>query len=245
MKLSALLISTAIVNLVVASKTITVRFTATDRKKFHASSLRASSLGRLISAPLENVDLAYLIDIQLGTPPQPFTLLLDTGSSGTWVPIHGCGRYCGYPENTFNPNNSSTFTPSNLLFNIRYGEGFSRGFYGKDTMTINGASVPKVNFALSDYNDGELTADGADGILGIGPDALSVYNNPDKTVIPTVVTTMFEQNIIDHNVFSVYFQPVEGNDTERQDKRINGEIVFGGCKSYIYSAFFVSKLYYR
>ncbi|OBZ89891.1 Gastricsin [Choanephora cucurbitarum] len=227
MKLTALLI-TAAISAVAASKTITVHFTATDRKKLHASTWRASSLGRLISAPLENVDLAYLIDIQLGTPPQPFTLLLDTGSSGTWVPVRGCGRYCGYPENTFNPNNSSTFVASNLLFNIRYGEGFSRGFYGKDTMTINGAAVPAVNFALSDYNDGELTADGADGILGIGPDALSIYNNPDKSVIPTVVTTMFEQNIIDRNVFSVYFQPVEGTDADRQEKRINGEIVFGG-----------------
>ena len=163
MKLTALLI-TAAISAVAASKTITVHFTATDRKKLHASTWRASSLGRLISAPLENVDLAYLIDIQLGeksflllnkesiskftfkkgTPPQPFTLLLDTGSSGTWVPVRGCGRYCGYPENTFNPNNSSTFVASNLLFNIRYGEGFSRGFYGKDTMTINGAAVPAV-----------------------------------------------------------------------------------------------------
>jgi hypothetical protein len=72
-----------------------------------------------------------------------------------------------------------------------------------------------------------LTADGADGILGIGPDRLSIYNNPDNKVIPTLVTTMFEGGIIDHNVFSVYFQPISRTST-REQKRINGEIVFGG-----------------
>lgn len=68
-----------------------------------------------------------------------------------------------------------------MVFSIRYGEGFSRGYYAKDTVTINGVSVPQVvsglsakrytntltciydsqNFAVSDYNDGDLTMDGA------------------------------------------------------------------------------------
>lgn len=74
-----------------------------------------------------------------------------------------------------------------------------------------------------------MTADGADGILGIGPDRLSIYNNPDNKVIPTLVTTMFQDGIIDHNVFSVYFQPVI-HTLAKEQKRINGEIVFGGGK---------------
>lgn len=31
-----------------------------------------------------------------------------------------------------------------MVFSIRYGEGFSRGYYAKDTVTINGVSVPQV-----------------------------------------------------------------------------------------------------
>jgi hypothetical protein len=65
-----------------------------------------------------------------------------------------------------------------------------------------------------------------DGILGIGPDKLSSYNNPERKVFPTLVTTMAEKGIIDHNVFSVYFQPVDYS--AKDQKRINGEIVFGG-----------------
>lgn len=86
------------------------------------------------------------------------------------------------------------------------------------------------NFAVSKANDGELTADGADGILGIGPDRLSIYNNADRKIYPNLVTTMYEKGLIDHNVFSVYFQPIANNipTSKREQKRINGEIVFGG-----------------
>lgn len=62
---------------------------------------------------------------------------------------------------------------------------------------------------------------------------MSIYNNPEQKVIPTFVTTMFEEGIIDNNVFSVYFQPVTHN--VREQKRVNGEIVFGGGKFYFCS----------
>ncbi|KAI9364606.1 aspartic peptidase domain-containing protein [Pilaira anomala] len=229
MKSIVFLISTAI-TLTLAEKLITVPFTASERVGNGITSSGSKKLADLIDVPLKNIDLAYLIDIEIGTPPQPFTLLLDTGSSSTWVPVYGCGRYCGYPFNSLKPANSSTFSTDHMLFSIRYGEGFSRGYYAKDTVRVNGVSVPNVNFAVSDYNDGELTADGADGILGIGPDQLSIYNNPDKKVVPTLITSMFQQKIIDRNMFSVYFQPLMPM-TGVEQKRINGEIVFGGVRA--------------
>ncbi|KAF7724410.1 hypothetical protein EC973_001074 [Apophysomyces ossiformis] len=66
---------------------------------------------------------------------------------------------------------------------------------------------------------------------GKGPDALSAYNNDEGVVMPTVVTTMYQSRIIDHNVFSVYFQPL---DYSSQLNRINGEVIFGGVNmSYV------------
>lgn len=70
--------------------------------------------------------------------------MLDTGSSSTWVPIEECGRYCGYPKNSLSPSKSTTFKTDNTTFNIRYGEGFARGYFAQDTMTVNGVSVPEV-----------------------------------------------------------------------------------------------------
>ncbi|CDS13745.1 hypothetical protein LRAMOSA05919 [Lichtheimia ramosa] len=205
---------------------ISLPFVAVDRKGVHMSAWDQRLDESGVNVPLQNMDLAYLMNISIGTPPQPFTLLLDTGSSTTWVPMRGCGRYCGYPAHTLDPLKSSTFSSSSLVFSIRYGEGFSRGFYAEDTVTLNDAiSVPHTNFAVSNINDGELTRDGADGILGIGPDPLSRFNNPDNTIVPTLVTNMFEQGVISNNSFSIYFQPI--NDTSLES-RINGNIIFGG-----------------
>ncbi|KAG1457827.1 hypothetical protein G6F55_005698 [Rhizopus delemar] len=216
------LLISKVITCIVAQKLISIPFQAVERRE-----LKAAAYGnRHLGAPLANVDLAYLIQIEIGTPPQPFYLLLDTGSSSTWVPIVGCNRDCGYPYHTLQPSRSSTFNSSYLPFSIHYGEGFSSGYYAQDSVTVNGVTIPEVNFAVSNYNDGELTMDGADGILGIGPDILSIYDNPENKVIPTLVTTMYEKGVIGQKVFSVYFQPVLS-----EKKRINGEIVFGGVEA--------------
>ncbi|KAI8982225.1 aspartic peptidase domain-containing protein [Mycotypha africana] len=212
-----------------SSKLVAIPFTGVRHRR--GTGLAASA----VNVPLENIDVAYLIDIEIGTPPQPFTLLLDTGSSTTWVPEKNCGRLCGYPSNTYDSAASSTFNESamqNLPFGIRYGRGFAQGYYAQDTLTVHGVPVPRAKFAISDSNDGELTAAGADGILGMGPDSLSRYNNPDDVVVPTLATTMYEDGIIDENVFSIYFKPIDYDDTTiEQQRRVNGAIVFGGGKN--------------
>jgi hypothetical protein len=60
------------------------------------------------------------------------------------VPVEGCGRYCGYPKNSLSTSKSSTYATDNTSFSIRYGEGFARGIFAQDTMTVNGVSVPQV-----------------------------------------------------------------------------------------------------
>ena len=62
-------------------------------------------------------------------------------------------------------------------------------------------------------------------IVWLGPDPLSRFNNPDNAVVPTLVSTMFEQGVISNNLFSIYFQPINGTSVE---SRINGNIIFGG-----------------
>ncbi|KAI9470774.1 MAG: aspartic peptidase domain-containing protein [Benjaminiella poitrasii] len=225
------LISSAITTVAYAAKIIKAPFTAAERKTLTAAAADKEGKKMLeapVDVPLENIDLAYLIDISIGTPPQPFSLLLDTGSSSTWAPVYGCGQACGFPLHSFVTDNSTTLKITDDLFSIQYGEGFSAGYYAQDVITINGVPVPQANFAISNLNDGDLTVNGADGILGLGPDELTVYNNPEHKIVPTLVTSMFQQDIIEHNMFSVYFQPVNFNDNEQN--RINGEIVFGGGK---------------
>lgn len=65
MKSIILLISTAIAT-AYASKLVSIPFTAVDRKGIKAAASGRKKLGTLVDVPLENVDLAYLIDISIG-----------------------------------------------------------------------------------------------------------------------------------------------------------------------------------
>jgi hypothetical protein len=65
MKSIVFLISTAI-TCTFATKLVTIPFTAVGRNGIRASAYGNRKLGDLIDVPLENIDLAYLIDIEIG-----------------------------------------------------------------------------------------------------------------------------------------------------------------------------------
>jgi hypothetical protein len=61
------LLSTAISCTFAQSKLVTIPFTAVERTSgIRASSSSSKKLGELVDVPLENIDLAYLIDIEVG-----------------------------------------------------------------------------------------------------------------------------------------------------------------------------------
>ncbi|KAI9299552.1 aspartic peptidase domain-containing protein [Cunninghamella echinulata] len=209
-------------------KFLSVPFVGTDATSYSTSQGRKHTSAQ-INAPLRNLDVAYLIDLSIGTPPQPFSLVIDTGSSATWVPASTCTSACGNPYQKYNKDNSKTYKGTDIPFGIKYGQGFADGVLATDTFTVNNATVPNVFFAISNSNDGQLTQIRADGILGIGPDALSKYNNKkDQKEFPTLVSTMYNNKLLSNNLFSIYFQPLKGKVNMLDASRINGEITFGG-----------------
>ncbi|MBN3287235.1 PKP1 protein, partial [Polyodon spathula] len=79
--------------------------------------------------PMYNdLDIEYYGVISIGTPPQSFNVLFDTGSANLWVPSVYCSSYACSNHNKFNPSQSSTYQALNTALSITYGTGSMTGF---------------------------------------------------------------------------------------------------------------------
>ncbi|KAF1844978.1 acid protease [Cucurbitaria berberidis CBS 394.84] len=134
--------------------------------------------------PIYN-DLAYQrynIAIALGTPPQSFSLLFDTGSTDVWVPSpdsSGCAPSC--PPG-FDPAASSSIIKTNISFDARYGftpDVAVLGSYYNDSISVAGLpSTSTAQFAVGDV-PWLLFTQGTWGIFGLGSRLQeAVYSSP-------------------------------------------------------------------
>ncbi|CAO2607411.1 Pgc, partial [Lemmus lemmus] len=116
----------------------------------------------------------YFGEISIGTPPQNFLVLFDTGSSNLWVPSVYCQSEACTTHTCFNPNKSSTYYTEGQTFFLQYSTGSLTGFFGYDTLTVQGIKVPNQEFGLSENESGTnfVYAD-FDGIMGLAFPGLS------------------------------------------------------------------------
>jgi len=160
-------------------------------------------------------DLEYYGIIAVGTPPQDFRVIFDTGSSNLWIPSTLCPT-C-HSANRYAHNMSSTYSPNGRGLSLFYGSGQCDGFLSMDTLTIGGVAVHNVTF-------GEMTSEGKifgsdpnfDGILGMGwPE-----NSADQ--VTPVFQNMVTQGIVSAPVFYVWL-----NGDSFKTGALGGEIAWG------------------
>jgi saccharopepsin len=155
-------------------------------------------------------------EISLGTPPQNFKVVLDTGSSNLWVPSSECGSIACYLHSKYESSQSSTYKKNGTSFEIRYGSGSLSGFISRDTLTIGDLVVEKQDFAEATSEPGLAFAFGRfDGILGLGYDTISV-----NRIVPPFYN-MLDQNLLDEPVFAFYL-------SDTNNKEDESEATFGG-----------------
>ncbi|XP_010136881.1 PREDICTED: embryonic pepsinogen-like, partial [Buceros rhinoceros silvestris] len=143
--------------------------------------------------------MEYYGTISIGTPPQDFTVVFDTGSSNLWVPSISCSSLACQNHQTFNPSQSSTYRSTGQNLSIHYGTGDIEGIVGSDTVTV--ASLVDTNqlFGLSTTEPGQFFVHVRfDGILGLG------YPNLAVDGIAPVFDNMVNASLLDEDLFSVY-----------------------------------------
>lgn len=166
------------------------------------------------------MDAQYFGEIGIGSPPQNFSVIFDTGSSNLWVPSSKCffSVPC-YFHHKYKSGSSSTYRKNGKSCKITYGSGTISGFFSQDTVQV-GDLVVKDQIFIEATKESSLSFLLAkfDGILGLGFQEISVGN------YPPIWYNMAKQGLIENEVFSFWLN----RDTDDMN---GGEIVFGGVDS--------------
>ncbi|KAL7751635.1 aspartic proteinase precursor [Sorochytrium milnesiophthora] len=157
----------------------------------------------------------YFAEIGLGTPPQIFKVVMDTGSSNLWVPSTHCSSIACLLHNKFDSKQSSTFRENGTHFAIRYGSGSLEGIISQDVLQVGDLTIEDQLFGESTKEPGIAFAFGKfDGIMGLGYDTISV-----NRVVPPFYS-MIAQKLLDKPLFTFWL-----GDTAKDSE--GGELVFG------------------
>lgn len=162
----------------------------------------------------------FYATLQLGTPAKSFEVIVDTGSTITYVPCAQCGDQCGshHADAAFDPAGSSTSVEifcgdprclcgspacscaaqGQCSYVRNYAEqSSSSGNLIQDELQLLGGTSPVV-FGCETLETGEIFSQEADGIMGLGNSEVSVINQ------------LAGAGAIE-DVFSLCFGGVEGN----------------------------------
>ncbi|KAL8904111.1 MAG: hypothetical protein Q9171_007166 [Xanthocarpia ochracea] len=167
-------------------------------------------------------------NITIGTPPQPFAVKIDTGSSDFWVPgrqsdictLSDCSLYGAYDERV---SESSINDDFNNEFHIVYSDTSEHtGELIQDTITLEGEAVEDVTFGVV-LKSRQLPGSAADGYYARGTLGLSFdksQSDANAHSYTGVLEMMKEQGLISRRAYSIWLKD--------HDDELAGSIVFGG-----------------
>lgn len=162
----------------------------------------------------------YYGEIGLGTPPQKFAVVFDTGSSNLWVPSATCAWWqlaCRL-HSRYDARASQTYRRNGTRFAIQYGSGSLSGYFSEDTLSIGESlNVTGQRFAEATREPGiAFLAARFDGILGLGFPEISVGGARPPFF------KMLDQGLLPVPIFSFWLN------RDAEEGEMGGELTFGG-----------------
>ncbi|KAG9490313.1 hypothetical protein GDO78_005935 [Eleutherodactylus coqui] len=164
----------------------------------------------------------YFGQVSLGTPPQNFTVVFDTGSSNFWIPSSYCVSEACHVHEKFESFLSTSYQHGGKSFSIHYGTGQLVGVTGKDTLRISNLTIVDQDFGQSVVEPGRtFVVAQFDGVLGLGYPSLAVAN-----AVP-VFDQMMKQQLVEKPIFSFHLNKDESYEH-------GGVLILGGIDDSLY-----------
>ncbi|KAG8641173.1 aspartic proteinase nepenthesin-1 isoform X2 [Manihot esculenta] len=147
----------------------------------------------------------YTTRLWIGTPPQKFAVIVDTGSTITYVPCSSCEQCGKHQDPKFQPELSVSYQPVKCnidctcddenvqcVYDRQYAEmSASSGVLGEDIISFGNQSElapQRAVFGCENLETGDIYSQHADGIMGLGRGDLSIV---DQLVEKGVISDSF------------------------------------------------------
>ncbi|KAF4315488.1 hypothetical protein BBO99_00008809 [Phytophthora kernoviae] len=162
----------------------------------------------LLRIPLENYDqMQFFGSIGIGSPPQRFQVIFDTGSSDIWLPETNCVDCAG--SRRYHAAVSRSHESLGETFRLEYGSGNASGSIIRERISLFGGdteggdneslTLSRVHMGSASKTTKRLQKFQADGIVGLGLEALALVTKPSLLKADTRLQR-----------FSIYINPLPG-----------------------------------